>query len=349
MLLQQVAFRSGVSVVRGRMVYRFAHKPYRLPLAQPLRTAHGLWHEREGLLLRLEDASGRVGYGEVAPIAWFGTETLAEASACCAQLGGEVAADGLDAVPARYGCLRFALAQARAETGPANVSARLPVAALLPAGKPVLAALREKIEAGYLAFKWKVGVGAVDDELSLLDDVLAQLPAHARLRLDANGAWSRRDAARWLERCAERPVEFVEQPVGVDDRDALLGLAADYPVTLALDESVVRLEQAREWQALGWPGVFVIKPALAGTLAELTAWATATKADIVLSSAIETTLARTAILRLALTHSLTKRALGFGTGGILGDRLWDGPVLGPLVDASVLSVNPGEALWNALS
>ena len=63
------------------MVYRFSHRAYRLPLRQPLRTAHGLWAEREGLIVRVEDESGRVGFGEIAPIEWFGTETLAEAGA----------------------------------------------------------------------------------------------------------------------------------------------------------------------------------------------------------------------------------------------------------------------------
>lgn len=331
------------------MLYRFSHKAYRLPLVSPLRTAQGLWREREGLILRLEDETGRVGFGEVAPIAWFGTETLAEAAALCAQLKSEIDERDFEAVPARYACVSFALAQARAAQPVPMTATRLPVAALLPAGRSVLTVLREKVEAGYLTFKWKVGVGAVDDELGLLDDVLALLPPHTRLRLDANGGWSRREATRWLERCAERPIEFVEQPVAPGDRDALLGLAQDYPVTLALDESVVRLAQAREWQALGWPGVYVIKPALAGPLDELAAWAAATKPDLVLSSAIETVLARTAVLALALTQPLTQRALGFGVGNVFGDRLWDGPVLGPLVDASCLSVQPGEALWNALS
>ena len=128
----------------------------------------------------------------------------------------------------------------------------------------------------------------------------------------------------------------------------MLGLARDYPVKLALDESVVRLAGARRWQGLGWPGVFVIKPALAGPLAELIRWISATKADVVISSAIETVLGRSAILHAALSQPLTKRALGFGAGEVFGDRRWDGPVIGPLADASCLALNPGEELWNAL-
>ena len=60
-------------------------KPYRRAFRQPLRTAHGEWATREGFLVRVEQ-EGRVGYGEVAPLPEFGSETLAEATAFLEQL-----------------------------------------------------------------------------------------------------------------------------------------------------------------------------------------------------------------------------------------------------------------------
>ncbi|RXK55857.1 o-succinylbenzoate synthase [Oleiharenicola lentus] len=340
---------------KGRSVsYRFSYRAYRLPLRFPLRTAHGLWAEREGMIVRLQAEGGGVGWGEVAPIPWFGTETVAEAEEVCRGLGDKVTAEALQTVPERFGCLRFALACAfpAAWLGdPAQQQAkRLPVTALLPAGRAVLDAMPPKLESGYLSFKWKVGVGDPADELALLDDVLAQLPGYAKLRLDANGAWDRRTATKWLARCADRPVEFVEQPLAPADEDGLRGLAGDFPVTLALDESVARLVEAKRWQAEGWRGVFVIKPALAGPLDELAAWVETTKADVVLSSAIETALGRAAVLRFALTRAeLTKRALGFGVGEVFGDRRWDGPMLGPVLDAGWLAGVNSEELWNTLN
>jgi O-succinylbenzoate synthase len=332
------------------MVYRLQYRSYRLPLRLPLRTGHGVWAEREGILVRLQDEAGRVGLGEIAPISWFGTETVAEAEAICRKLGDRVTDDQLDAVPARFACVRFALAAARQETchltGDIGQQ-RLPVTALLPAGRDALTVLPPKLEAGFLSFKWKVGVGAVDDELGIFDDLLAVLPGYAKLRLDANGAWERRAAAKWLARCAERPVEFVEQPVQPADESTLLGLAADFPVTLALDESVTGLDAAQHWHERGWRGVFVLKPALAGPLPELIKWVAATKADVVLSSAIETAVARAAILRAALTASLTKRALGFGIGEVFGDRRWDGPILGPVLDRTWLDGVNAAAAWDA--
>lgn len=330
------------------MRYRFAFRIYRRTLQVPLRTAHGVWGEREGVFVRLEREDGVVGCGEAAPIPWFGTETVAEVAEACAALAGEVDETALDAVPERLACLRHALAAARpAPVGGGVKEQRLPVAALLPAGPAALEAVTTRLEAGFLCCKWKVGVGAAEDELAVLDDLLGRLPAYVRLRLDANGAWDRRTAERWLARCAERPVEFVEQPVAPDDEDLLLGLAADYPVTLALDESVTTLAAARRWQARGWPGLFVIKPALAGPLGELVAWVRQTKPDVVLSSAIETALGRAAILRAAFAHGLTTRALGFGVGAVFGDRTWDGPPVGPLLDASWCDGVNAEELWNA--
>jgi O-succinylbenzoate synthase len=347
--LPGTSYRAKSGQPRTRMSYRFRYKPYRLPLRVPLRTAHGWWREREGIIVRLENEAGAAGFGEIAPIPWFGTETMSEAGEICRKFSDTVSDDLLDNAGERFGCVRFALGQARERRPAQKSSARLPVAALLPAGRDALGVFQEKLAAGFLVFKWKVGLGSVDDELALLDDLLAGLPAHARLRLDANGGWTRREAGRWLSVCAERPIEFVEQPVAPADEDSLRGLAADFPVTLALDESVVRISEARRWQAMGWAGVFVIKPLLAGTMAEIGEWIVETKADVVFSSAIETSLGRSFILQTVLAESLTKRALGFGVGEIFGDRRWDGPQIGPLADFFCVAQNPGEEIWNALN
>ena len=331
------------------MVYRFAVKPYRLPLRSPLRTAHGVWAVREGLIVRLEAETGAVTFGEIAPLPQFGTETLAESLERCLGFSDKTDDAALDDVPERFGCVRFALAMARAGNLSVDHAKRLPVTALLPAGQAALEVLPGKLEQGFLSFKWKVGVNRPEEEIGLLDDLLGLLPAYTRLRLDANGAWDRRTAEKWLARCSDRPIEFVEQPAAPDDVDTLLGLANDYPVTLALDESVANLAAAREWQERGWRGVYVIKPALAGPLDEFAAWAKSSQADLVLSSAIETALGRAGIMRFTFAHDLTQRAVGFGVGEIFGDRLWDGPIIGPLVDAGwSQTINP-EEIWNALN
>jgi O-succinylbenzoate synthase len=325
-----------------------------------MRTAHGWWRERDGLVLRLEDEAGGVGFGEVAPLPWFGTETLAEAEALLTKLAGVVDAGWVEQIDERYGCVRFALSSALERESGVPVVQRRPVAALLPAGKAACEAADQALDAGYVAFKWKVGVLDDADEWVVLDDLLARLPGHAKLRLDANGAWTTRRAAKWLARCAERPIEFVEQPCFAEAAqgaarqsqvdDALLGLAADYPTPIALDESVAGLPSLRAWLARGWRGIVVVKPALAGDPAAVLEVLAKYQADAVFSSALETGVGRQAALRMAFAFNGPQpRALGFGMGPLFQDGRFDGMPSSPFLELEAMTRLKAEALWNALN
>lgn len=345
------------------MKFQLAYRRYSLPFRTPVRTAHGVWAEREGVMVRVTDEAGEVSYGEAAPIAWFGTETVDEVVEALAALGEWVTDEQLAKVPERLGCLRFAFAGARAARveGAWEGAEYLPVCALLPAGRAALAAAGPKAELGFRTFKWKVGVGDLADELALLDDVIAALPDGAKLRLDANGAWEARQAVRWLERAADRPVEFIEQPCFTAAKegasavrkteDVLRGLAEDYPTVIALDESLVGASDVERWIAGGWRGVFVVKPALLGEPAPVLARLAAAKADVVFSSALETATGAKAALRAAFawkTEGKT-RALGFGVYPLFGDKVFDGPFGAPFFKAEDVGRLNGEAVWNALT
>ena len=346
------------------MRFTLSYRRFSLPFRQVVRTAHGPWAMREGLLVRLADETGRTGYGEAAPIPWFGTETLAECESTLETLGPEADEETLAAVPARLGCLGAALAMARAAIVPAGATpaparhGTLALAAVLPAGTAVLAAVERRLELGFRVFKWKVGVAAPEEELPLLDDLLACLPAGARVRLDANGAWDRRRAERWLAAAAERPVEFIEQPIAAGARgadDLLLGLAHDFPTPLALDESLAGPGDLVRWLDLGWPGWWVVKPSLLGDPSAALARLASTPGvaeRVVFSSALETGVGARAALRLAARWPAGRLpALGFGVYPLFEDARFDGPLaLAPYVRAA--DVEPGaaeEAAWNALS
>lgn len=341
------------------MRLNLAYRLYTQPFRSPVRTAHGVWAEREGVIVRITNEEGLVGYGEAAPIPWFGTETVDEVVAALDSLGEWVTEEQLAAVPARLGCLRFALASAR-RTDVGTLAEYLPVAALLPAGRAALALIAPKVELGFRTFKWKVGAGDIADELVLLDDVIAALPEGAKLRLDANGAWDARQATRWVERAAERPIEFIEQPCFTAAKEGvsavrktehvLRGLAEDYPTAIALDESLVGAHDAERWIEGGWRGVFVVKPALLGDPAPVLARLAAAKADVVFSSALETAAGAKAALQAAFAWKAEKpRALGFGVWPLFREAVFDGPFAGPFFRLEdVQRLNP-EAVWNALT
>lgn len=343
--------------------YHFSHRVYHLPFRTPVRTGHGLWSDRTGVWVRLEDEAGKIGFGEAAPIPWFGTETAEEIDAACRSLGDSVDDAMLDAVPAKLGCLKNALAAARAGevASPPDLAARQ-VAALLPAGPAAIDAVQLKLEAGFRVFKWKVGVGETATELGLLDDLCAELPDGAKIRLDANGAWDRRTAERWLSRCAERPVEFIEQPClapldgasqgaalrGKTD-DLLRGLAEDYPTPLALDESIVRDGDVARWLSQGWAGFYVIKTALLADPGAVLRALDKASAKVVFSSALETAVGAKTALQHAFAWTGSKHALGFGVWPLFANRLLNGPTALPFVRwEDVNTLNP-EAAWNALN
>lgn len=354
-----------------KLMWKIEHRPYRLPFRVGVRTAHGLWTEREGFLIRVSCAQSAVlGWGEAAPIPWFGSESVAAAGEALEGLRGAAgdSSDALSRVPAECGATRAGLAAAwamaaEAAGGAGGVAAEpvvkfLPVAGLLPAGRAALHAVGPALELGYRIFKWKVGVGAAADELALLDDLLGCLPAGAQLRLDANGAWDRRGAERWLAAAAERPIEYVEQPIAADARgaeDLLRGLAEDYPVTLALDESLGGAGDIDRWLAAGWRGVWVIKPALLGEPEAVLARLAAAGADLVFGSALETRVGARSGLRLAFADAERRvaaggkpRALGYGVWPLFADARADGPATGAFVRCEdVARINP-EELWNAL-
>lgn len=275
-----------------------------------------------------------MGYGEIAPVPGFGGPTLAACEERLRTLGPMPGEAELAAIEAEGGPLGFALGSLRWDVQEALAGGPeyLPVAALLSAGRAALEQIESRLELGFRTFKWKVGVADARDEQVILDDLLAELPSGTRLRLDANGAWDRRTAERWLDVAAEREtIDYVEQPVPVQAEDLILGLAGDYPVTLALDEAVAGRSDFSRWLDMGWTGVYVLKPALWGAPRDLLEAVQGSGADVVISSALETVVGARVALSLAFALNESQRALGVGVWPLFDEGGYEGPVAAPFV------------------
>jgi o-succinylbenzoate synthase len=294
------------------------HRPYQRPFCQPLKTAHGLWSVRQGILLKLTDEAGRSGYGEIAPIPWFGSESMAAALAFCQRWQGWQKGQGLPAgaleLPACQFGVGLALMDLVAPLGAPKLEPAA-VCGLLPAGKATLVQWRQLWEQGHRTFKWKVGVNALEVELACLQTLVAELPPEAQLRLDANGGLTEAEAEQWLEVCDALPgrIEFLEQPLPPDQFEALQRLSQRYQTPIALDESVATLAQLEHCWRQGWSGVYVIKPAICGDPGDLARFVYRHSVDAVLSSALETGVGRRGVLALAQNiQPLLSRALPSG-------------------------------------
>lgn len=300
--------------------------PYRFPFRQPLKTSQGIWKEREGAIVCLETSDGHIGWGEIAPLPAFGSETLEAALEFCQSWGEWTSRDRIFTIPDRFPACQFALESALAEIeAPSNLDnpephnpeqrQNLQYCYLLPAGKAALQAWQAGWEKGARTFKWKIGLEAPSVELPLLQQLLALLPPKAKLRLDANGGLDLAGAHAWLEICdrAAGRIEFCEQPLPPTGFEQLLQLADRYQTPLALDESVATLGQLEACYARGWRGIYVIKAAIAGSPRRLRQFCQQHPIAAVFSSVFEGEIGRRAALTLAAELGSPHYALGFGT------------------------------------
>lgn len=93
--------------------------------------------------------------------------------------------------------------------------------------------------AGFGAFKVKVGLG-VDGDLARVARARELVGPDTFLGVDANGGWSRAEAARAVAGLAPYDVAFVEQPVAATDLEGLRAIR-QLGVTVIADESVFDL------------------------------------------------------------------------------------------------------------
>ncbi len=344
---------------------RAALRPFALPLARGLSTAHGVVGTRRGWLVWLEDMHGNVGVGEATPLADFGTESHADCEAALGRLLPAIAASGgraldldldleewLDRLaPMR---LRAPCAVAAIDTALHDLAARrdaLPLAEWLRlrSGDPgppeaeiavqalvggetpgqVAESTHRAREEGFTTFKLKLAVSAAQRVAARGDGrgdpardrarVAALREAagpEARLRLDANEAWTRCEAATALESLAPFDIDYVEQPVAREDLDSLAWLAAESPIAVAADEALlgVGLQACLE---RGAASILILKPSAlggVGRLRQLVVRARASGLRLVWSTLLDGAVARAAVWHLAAGLGPADETHGLATG-----------------------------------
>ena len=348
---------------------------YRLPLKRPWVAASATLTERRGALLRLTAEDGIEGWGDCAPLPSGGpVEAVIEALAAAARrlpAGGESGLRRLHA-GGESGLRRLAGAdfsfpevQWAIETALTDIAAQrqgLPLAqflgaaagttsvavnaALGPLGDACAARAREAIAQGYAIGKIKVGIEGVAAELARLQALAEATQGRLRLRLDANRAWTRADAERFLAAIAGLPIDAVEEPLAQPTLAALAALQAGLPYSLAIDESLPQFgaDALIEAQAVRR---FVLKPARLGGIGATQAIALKARQagiEIVLTSVVDSAVGVTAAAQLAAALS-PSLAHGLGTGAWLAADVAVPPAIAAgrlqLPDSPGLGLRPG--------
>ncbi|WP_137291394.1 dipeptide epimerase [Natronorubrum halophilum] len=233
-----------------------------LPLEYPFTIARGTTTETEVVTVRVEDDDGNVGIGGAGPSSHYG-ETAATVEAVLPDLLAVV-----EAVDDPHNLAR--IERRMRETVERNPAARTAVSiachdlaakrldvplyrywGIDPAdtletsytiGLDETETMREKtetaLERGYGILKVKLGT---DRDIEIVRTIRSVAP-DVRLFVDANEAWTPREAVAKIDRLAEFDLEFVEQPVPAENREGLRFVYERSALPIAADESCITLE-----------------------------------------------------------------------------------------------------------
>jgi muconate cycloisomerase len=354
--------------------------PYALPLERPYVTASGTLERREMVLLRLRTEDGVVGLGEAVPLSLRGGATLDRVERSLARLTKRLARLDVAAMaseqplgPAVDALIHVAAGRRLPAPAKAAVEMALFDLAGRISGRPLWGMLRGETWApvrcnatlaadsprelaaesaawrdrGYGTFKLKLGLG---DEGERARAVRESVGPDARLRVDANGAWSADQAIAVLGDIEPLGIELVEQPVATLREMAKVAAATTIPI--AADESVTSAKEANRAARSGACRLATVKLSKVGGIGP--AATIAAEVPVYLSSALDGPVGIAAAAHAAqalyrdhedpgLAHGLATQELFAGTiasaecelrEGLL--RLPDGPGLGVEIDEEAL-------------
>jgi L-alanine-DL-glutamate epimerase-like enolase superfamily enzyme len=204
-------------------------EPITLDLKTTFRVAHGASDQRHNVLVYLDD-----GVGEAAAVPYYG-ETQTGISAYLQSVGdlGDDPFD-LDAVlsrrPPGSRAARSAIDEALHDLWGKKLGQplyrlfglnpkNLPLTSFTIAMDEPSAMAERAREGGYPMLKVKLGGGRDEEIVAAIRKV-----TDAKLRVDANAGWTREQALHLIPRLAEYDLEFVEQPLAVDDVEGFFWL-----------------------------------------------------------------------------------------------------------------------------
>jgi L-Ala-D/L-Glu epimerase len=239
-----------------------AFERHSLPLEFPFGISRGTATETEVVTVRITDDEGRVGIGGAGPSPHYG-ETPDTVAAVLPDLLAVVEDVGDAHQLAR-------IERRMAETVNRNPAARCAVSVALhdlvakrlnvplyrywgldpeetlessyTIGLDDTETMREKtetaLERGYGTLKVKLGT---DRDIEIIRTIRSVAP-DVDLFVDANEAWTPREAVSKIDRLAEFDLAFVEQPVAAEDPDGLRFVYERSSLPIAADESCITLE-----------------------------------------------------------------------------------------------------------
>ena len=209
-----------------------------------------------------------------------------------------------------------------------NEKKGIPINGLIWMGSPnfMRKQIIEKIESGFRCIKLKIGAINFDEEISLLKLIRDDFSEKdLELRVDANGAFSPKDALEKLKILSDLGIHSIEQPIRQNQWETMAELCRITPIPIALDEELIGLkpdEIPLMLDAIS-PQYIILKPSLLGGFAASERFiAQAEKRNIGwwVTSALEANIGLNAIAQWTFTLN-NKMPQGLGTGALFTNNI----------------------------
>jgi len=257
-----------------------------LPLADPFTISRGTTETTENVVVRVRGGDGTGGVGAAAPSAYYGetadtvAAVLPDLLAVVEEVGDPNARQRIErelrAVVERNPAARCAVDIALADLAAKRLAvpcyrqwgldpdAAPPTSFTVGMAEPdeMRTKAESAVDHGFGVLKVKLDGDRVGERIAA---VRAGAP-DARLRVDANGAWTPQAAVAHSETLADHGVEFLEQPVPADDLAGLRFVRERGALPVAADESVTTA--ATVPRVADAVDVVVAKPMKCGSLRE---------------------------------------------------------------------------------
>lgn len=191
--------------------------------------------------------------------------------------------------------------------------------------------IKEKIIVGYRCIKLKIGANDFETELDILASIRKQFSSSdIEIRLDANGAFSPKDALEKLNKLAVFNIHSIEQPIREHQYDVMAEICSKSPIPVVLDEELIGVKPQDKKALLQKlkPAYIILKPSLIGGLNQSEEWISLAEKHRIgwwVTSALEGNIGLNAIAQWTATLG-SSLPQGLGTG-----QLYHNNIPSPLV------------------
>ncbi len=241
------------------MNLKFKRKSFCFKLSSKVENSNTIYLEKSGWIIQLVNNEQEVGFGEVSPL------LMRDFKKCQEQINKIPEYINLinlsEQIKTFHPCIQSAINSALAEINGEIIFKKkyffdeIDQAAILFNPNNVIEELHKlqknrNFLGKSLTLKWKVAIKDNELEERNLKAILNQMNSNIRLRIDANGSWSREIANRWADILKDNlNIDWLEQPLAIDDIDGLKELNKKIPI--ALDESLLKYPTLiNDWD--GW-------------------------------------------------------------------------------------------------